>query len=75
MPVPQAAIDHMFPPGRVLPQLKVLRLSSPFHKPFSLYDQQHCVEAADVARVAASCPALEQLDLCRVTPQDLMPTA
>jgi hypothetical protein len=29
---------------------------------------RHCVEAAHVAMIAASCPALQQLTLQRVTP-------
>ena len=32
-------------------------------------DQQCCVEAAQVAMIAASCPALEELTLHGVTPQ------
>lgn len=69
MPVPQAACDHMFPPGQALPLLKVLRLSATRHRLSSAYDQQHWVEAAQVARVAASCPALQRLSLHHVTPE------
>jgi hypothetical protein len=55
MPVPQAAFREMFPPGRVLPNLKVLRLDGMRRRP--------CVEAAQVAMIAASCPALQEVSL------------
>jgi hypothetical protein len=57
-PVPQAAFEHLFPAGRVLPSLRMLQLCSQDHK--------HCVEAAQVAMIAASCPALQELCLCGV---------
>ena len=59
MPVPQAAFAHMFCPGRVLPHLKMLRLVGHPHWP--------CVGATQVAMIAASCPALQQLTLQSVT--------
>jgi hypothetical protein len=59
VPVPQAAFDHIFPSGRALPHLKVL----------SLTGFRHCVEAAQVVRIAASCPALQELTLHGVTPR------
>ena len=63
MPVPQAAFDHMFPSGPELPNLKTLRLVST-----QAIGCPHCVEAAQVARIAASCPALQGLQLQKVTP-------
>jgi hypothetical protein len=60
MPFPQTAFNHIFPPARVLPHLKVLHL----------HGCQPCVEAAQILRVAASCPALQQLELVGVTPDD-----
>jgi hypothetical protein len=59
-PVPQEAFQHMFPPGQVLPQLKQLSLHGHPGLP--------CVEAAQVAMIAASCPALQKLTLQFVTP-------
>jgi hypothetical protein len=59
VPVPRAAFDFVFPQARVLPQLKVLSLTS--------YGFRHCVEAAHVARIAASCPAMQELTLQGVT--------
>jgi hypothetical protein len=44
----------------VLLHLKMLSLTS--------YGFRHCVEAAQVARIAASCPALQELTLQGVTP-------
>ena len=61
VPVPQAAFDHIFPGDCVVPHLKVLSLTS--------YGFRHCVEAAQVARIAASCPALQELTLQGVTPR------
>jgi hypothetical protein len=58
-PVPKAAFQHMFPAGWTLPDLQVLRLSSEKRK--------HCVEAAHIAMIAASCPALQEFCLWRVT--------
>jgi hypothetical protein len=63
--LPQEAVDAMFSPGRVLPHLKVLHLSVQFGPP------QRCVAAAQVAKITASCPALQELWLQNVTPRDL----
>jgi hypothetical protein len=61
MPVPKTAFDHMFPAGHILAHLQELHLTGrPSHA---------CVEAAQVARIAASCPALQQLSLWNVTPE------
>jgi hypothetical protein len=57
MPVPQAALEHMFTPGHVLPHLKVLFLSG----------SRPCVGAAQIVSIAASCPVLQQLTLLGVT--------
>ena len=59
MPVPQATFAHMFPPGHVLPHLKVLQLTG-----------DSCVGPAQIAMIAASCPALQELKLSGVTPED-----
>jgi hypothetical protein len=64
-PVPQAAFGHMFPSGHVLPKLMVLCFGSRFIAGY----RPHCVEAAQVARIAASCPALQELFLLKVTPE------
>ena len=64
MPVPIAAVNHMFPTGRVLPQLQQLTLRC------AGWRSGHCVEAAQVARIVASCPALQGLVLERVTAMD-----
>jgi hypothetical protein len=61
VPLPQAAFEHMFPTGRVLPKLKVLRLSG--HHSCALL----CVDSAQVARIAAGCPALQEVWLAGVT--------
>jgi hypothetical protein len=62
VPVPQVAFDHMFPSGRVLPNLKALRLERLAH-----FTTDLCVEAAQVARIATSCPALKEVKLSGVT--------
>jgi hypothetical protein len=61
VPVPKAAFDHIVAVDRVLAHLKVLRLSS--------YGFKHCVEEPQVVRIAASCPALQELTLKGVTPR------
>jgi hypothetical protein len=60
-PVPPAAFQHIFPTGRVLPHLRVLILVG--------HPAWHCVGAAQVAMIAASCPALKELTLAGVTPE------
>jgi hypothetical protein len=70
MPLPRAAFDHMFPAGRVLPHLKQLFLCTRSKSIF--YDMgcrgfQHCVDAEQAARIAAGCPALQELRLFSVT--------
>ena len=62
VPVPQAAFNHMFPAGHVLPHLKQLTLQG------AIGCRQHCVELAQLSRVAASCPALQNVSLFWVTP-------
>jgi hypothetical protein len=66
-PVPQAAFEAMFPPGRVLPQLQTLFLKGRRgYKPRA----QACVSAAQVGMIAAGCPALQHVSLAGVTPDD-----
>jgi hypothetical protein len=60
MPVPKQAFAYIFPDKRVLPDLKVLSLYCSWGPA--------CVEAAQIARIAASCPALQELKLQDVTP-------
>jgi hypothetical protein len=73
MPLPRAAFDHMFPAGRVLPHLKQLFLCKRYKS--NVYDRgclgyQHCVDAEQVARIAASCPELQALGLYCVQHSD-----
>jgi hypothetical protein len=70
-PVPQAAFDHLFPPGHVLPHLQVLSLMSCCYRPCMYVGYRPCVEAVQVAMIAARCPALQELTLKGVTPQGL----
>jgi hypothetical protein len=63
--IPKAAFDHMFPAGRALPNLKDLHLSC---KSWCHHDSPPCAEAAQVAMITASCPALQKLKLQGVTP-------
>jgi hypothetical protein len=63
MPVPQAAFDHMLPTGRVLPNLRELTLVGRYPGNYL------CVDAAQIARIAVSCAALQQLRLLNVTPK------
>ena len=67
-PVPQAAFSHMFPPERVLPHLKTLSLRGCMYSPVE--NCKPCVEAAQVAMIAARCPALQELELEGVTDWD-----
>ena len=60
VPVPQAAFEYIFPQGRVLPNLKVLHVTS-------CDEVRPCVAAAQVAKIAASCPARSDLTLSMVT--------
>jgi hypothetical protein len=62
-PIPKEAFKLIFPPGHVLPSLTVFRLSATWPCGYS------SVEAAQIARIAASCPALQELTLRNVTPQ------
>jgi hypothetical protein len=67
-PLCKEAFEHMFPPGHVLPSLTVFRLSGTW--PTSALFDSFCVEAAQVAKIAASCPALQELTLRGVTLED-----
>jgi hypothetical protein len=68
MPVPKAALQHMFCAGRVLPELKVLHLlACPVSYSAML---PPCIAPAQVAMIAASCPALQELALDDVTAAD-----
>jgi hypothetical protein len=61
-PIPSATFQHVFPPGRLLPNLKVLKMcaTDPWY---------HHEGPAQVAVIAASCPALRDMSLCNVTQQ------
>jgi hypothetical protein len=61
-PVPEGAVTYMFPAGRVLPNFKVLHIANP------LASCGTCVGEAQIAMIAASCPALQELKLQHVTP-------
>jgi hypothetical protein len=61
MPVPQAAFEHMFPPGLALPHLKHLCLYGSPYRP--------CVDAPQIGSIAITCTALQQLTLWGVTPK------
>jgi hypothetical protein len=63
MPVPQAAFEHMFPVGHVLPNLKMLHIVNWSPRYGS------CVQAPQIVRIAASCTALQELTLQGVTPE------
>jgi hypothetical protein len=62
VPIPQAAFEHMFSLGYVLPHLKELYIiCESVRKP--------CVDVGQIAMIAASCPALQQLRLRGATPE------
>jgi hypothetical protein len=62
-PVPWEGFQHMFPAGRVLPHLNFMDLS----RVMTYNELPACVEEAQVAMIAASCPALQELTLSHVT--------
>lgn len=71
LPAGPAAFTHMFPPGKVLPELQALSLCHDrtwCNAPPTL--QATSVGAAQVALIAGSCPALRQLELWGVTPAE-----
>jgi hypothetical protein len=68
MPVPKAALQHMFNAGRVLPSLRLLRLTGCPVANLGLLPP--CVEPAQIAMIAGSCPALQELELRCVTDAD-----
>ena len=66
--LPKAAFHYVFHAGRTLPHLESLcvsRTTAGSHRAGS----SRSVEAAEIARIAASCPALRQLRLWGVTPK------
>jgi hypothetical protein len=65
LPVPMAGFDKMFAPGRELPSLKVVHLVSDSR--LQLQPPSGHIGPAQVARIAASCPALQELALHAVT--------
>src|SRR5690349_16723602 len=58
-----ARLEHMFPPERVLPHLNDMSLTGTCYP-------LHWLEAAHIAMIAASCPALQRLALNNVAPWD-----
>jgi hypothetical protein len=65
-PVPQAAFEHMLAPWHVMPHLKTLTVSG------SNCLQPPFLGANQFAMIAASCPALQELKLYKVTPTDFV---
>lgn len=58
MPMPQGALQYLIPKGAQLSQLHVLRLQGG-----DGMSEQQCLDAADVVRIADSCPGLTDLTL------------
>lgn len=58
MPIPRGALQHVLPPGVLRPALQVLRLQGGD----GVFAQQ-CLAAADIGRIASSCPGLTELTL------------
>jgi hypothetical protein len=63
-PLAAGAVQHMFPLGRRMPQLQVLRIKDQYYKRGERYGW--CVGGRDIAGIASSCPGLRELELVRV---------
>lgn len=57
-----AAVQHMFPAGRLLPQLVYINLQGT--DSFGDYMDTPCMTAAELASLISCCPALQILDIC-----------
>jgi hypothetical protein len=60
-PLPPAAVQHMFPAGRHLPQLKQLVLECG-----AIRATDGCITTADLQSIVSACPALRHLDISGV---------
>jgi hypothetical protein len=68
VPLPHAALQHVFPPGRKLPHLRELELrflSDELVEPGD-HPWAWCMDAADVTSIAAAFPGLRSLSLQEV---------
>jgi hypothetical protein len=57
-PLPQGAVQHMFPANRQLMSLQHFGISTLYGTP-----EEWCVDSADVVSIASACPQLQQLEL------------
>jgi hypothetical protein len=66
-PLPEGALEHIFPEGRQLPELQLLRLDCRIKTEDEADDYyQGCMWPDDVCCIADCCPALQHLQLLRV---------
>jgi hypothetical protein len=63
MTVPKGAVQHMFPPGRQMPSLQALYLST---EPCGVNGPDYedwCTDSSDILRISSCCPQLQRLGL------------
>lgn len=78
-PLPQGALQHMFPAGKQLPQLQVLHIFSlqnfyseeQLQKTFTGASPPWCVDSKDITRMAETCPGLQELELRHVVKRSM----
>ena len=70
--LPQEALHHMFPFGHVLPDLKVIRFSGSYLGGREYW--QYCIDVPELALIAASCPALDEMVLEEVILDGVYPS-
>jgi hypothetical protein len=61
MPVPEGAVQHMFPRGSQMPFLQHLRVSPESSIPFSLTGS--CMDSTDLGHIITCCPGLRCMDI------------
>lgn len=59
MPVPNGAVQHMFPAGRQMPVLQELRISPRFRAG----SDEWCIDSGDIRRISSCCPRLQGLEI------------
>lgn len=66
-PLPRGAVQHMFPLGRCMPQLRVLWLNCDhdLQEGINIREDGWCLNAGDIGRIITACPQLERVSLVR----------
>jgi hypothetical protein len=70
-PLPQEALQYMFPAGKQMPNIRELQVSAEVYSCERNDTYAPCVTAVDIQRISSACPQLKRLSLSYVVAVDV----